>query len=287
MNKKILYSVLLGIPFMIAFIILSNSIKTTEYIWLQTRIFGLIAFFALFLTVVIGEMRLLSKIKANFILFKYHVPIAIFSTVIVLMHFISAVFDKFKWGKTLVFTQFLGFSFSDKWLVLLSLGTLAFYFMLIVGITSPKGMIQRIGYKKWKLIHYLSYVAFLFAYIHSINLGTDIKSAEVGFILKPIFIIMFLFVLALLITRILNAYKLFSDQIEINLVAVFFILLLLGSVFIIKAYIEGTEKLAELSSSVVATNADINSIQIENQNLLDQGLLLNQQIELLSTNTTR
>ncbi|PIN80082.1 hypothetical protein COV13_04130 [Candidatus Woesearchaeota archaeon CG10_big_fil_rev_8_21_14_0_10_32_9] len=287
MNKKILYSALLGIPFMIAFIILSNSIKTTEYIWLQTRVFGLIAFFALFLTVVIGELRLLSKIKANFVLFKYHVPIAIFSTVIVLMHFISAVFDKFKWGKTLAFTQFLGFSFSDKWVVLLSLGTLAFYFMLIVGITSSKGMIQRIGYKKWKLIHYFSYVAFLFAYIHSINLGTDIKSVEVGFILKPIFIIMFIFVLALLITRILNAYKLFSDQIEINIAAVFFILLLLGSVFIIKAYVEGTEKLTELSNSVTATNTDINSIQIENQNLLDQGLLLNQQIGLLLTSATR
>jgi len=287
MNKKITYSASLGIPFMIAFIILSNSIKTTEYIWFQTRIFGLIAFFALFFTVVIGEMRLLSKIKANFILFKYHVPVAIFSIIIVLMHAISAIFDKFKWGKTLVFTQFLGFSFSDQWLVLLSLGTLAFYFMLIVGITSSKGMIQKIGYKKWKLIHYFSYMAFLFAYIHSINLGTDIKSVELGFILKPIFIIMFLFVLALLITRILNAYKLFSDQIEINLAAVFFILLLLGSVFIIRAYVDGTEKLAELSRSVTATNADINSIQIENQNLLDQGLLLNQQIDSLSTNTTR
>ena len=269
---------------MILFILLSNAIKTTEYIWLQTRLFGLLSFFALFLTIVIGELRLLTKIKAKFILFKYHVPLAIFSTILVLLHFISAAFDKFKWGTNLVFTQFLGFSFSDKWLTLLSLGTLALYLMIIVGMTSANGIIQKIGYKKWKFIHYFSYVSFLFAYIHSINLGTDIKTSILSPVLKPVFVIMFFVVVALLITRILNSYKIFDDQSEINLATIFFLVLVIGTVFTIINYTNQTHEVQDLNNKITNQTNDIKLLEEENQQLIQQNQLLVNQIENITNN---
>lgn len=223
---------LIGIPFLALYIFISSLISSTEWIWYLTRMFGLISFFFLFATIVLGELRLLSFVKADFKLFKYHVPISVFTLFLVLLHFISAVFDKFKWGTNLAFTDFLGFSFSDKWLTLLSLGTLAFYLLIIVGMTSMKKSIRMLGFKKWKLVHFLSYATFATAYFHTVNLGTDIKYSVLSVFLKPAVMFCFWFVVALLIVRALKSFDLFTDQAEITLTSAFFVILIVGGIFV-------------------------------------------------------
>ena len=254
-----------------AFIIISAAIKTTEAVWIQTRVFGLLSYAALLVTVVLGEWRLLMINKGRFKLFKYHKPVAIFALTLVALHFISAAFDKFKWGKGLSFAQYLGFSFSDKWLILLSLGTLAFYLMILVSVTSATKAIQKIGFKRWKLIHYLSYASLAIAYVHSVNLGTDLKTSFLAPVLKPLVIGSFFFATALLITRVLKGLKAFEDQWEIALAGVFFTLLLLGSMMSLNAYVESRDKIKSIEGSVEATQSSIaayeRNLTVHNQQL--------------------
>ncbi|MCM2325769.1 MAG: ferric reductase-like transmembrane domain-containing protein [Candidatus Woesearchaeota archaeon] len=253
MDKKIAILTLITVPL---YLILTYNIREQEIIWQLTRIFGLLSYLFLFITVMLGEMRLISKNKAEFTVFKYHTPIAIFSTFLVFLHFISAVMDKFKWGIYLRFTDFLGFNFSDKWMVLLSLGTLAFYLMLIIGLTSAKKSIQFLGFKRWKLVHFFSYVAFTMAYIHSMNLGTDLKTSVLSSFLSPLFFLSYMTFLCILLVRMIGA-RFFEDQLEINIAVVFLIILLVGGILMAKNFSETDEKIAQLEGKIDAQEASI------------------------------
>jgi len=280
-NKKIFFSIIAGIIVTIIFLGLSYSLRTTQAIWVQARIFGLLSFLTLFLTVLLGEIRLLHKVKGDFVLFKFHKPIAIFSGFLILLHFITAAFDKFKWGKSLSFVQYLGFSFSDKWLVLLSLGTLAFYLVLLVAFTSAQKSMEFMGFKKWKLVHFLSYASFAIAFIHSINLGTDLKVSALAPILHPIVLVMFFGVTALLIVRILNSTPLLADQKEVALAAIFFLLLVLGSVFFVSAILQRESKIQKLSGQVNIITAGVTA-QEEIVNITSQEIqLLDQELQVI------
>lgn len=218
------------------FIGYSYLIQDSKLIWMQTRLFGILSYLFFFATIFLGELRMLSFVKSNFSIFKYHKPIAIFSVYLVCLHAVSALFDKFKWGKNLEFFQFLGFSFSDRWMALLSFGALAFYLMLLVALTSSTKMIQKMGFKNWKWVHYFSYLSFFLGYIHSVNLGTDIKASSLSPIISPLFQLSFVLVLTLLLTRITVSFKFFSDQTEINLAAIFFFLMIVLSILFIREY---------------------------------------------------
>jgi predicted ferric reductase len=194
--------------------------KETELIWIATRIIGLGSFAALFLLVFIGELRML---KPGISVFKFHKPIGIFTVFLVILHFISAVVDNFKWGKSLSFVEYLGFSFNDKWLLFLSMGTLAAYLIILVAITSATKAIQTIGFKKWKIIHYVSYISFIMVFLHSLILGTDIKE---NYIIKVIFLVCAILVISTLIVRCIKAYVPI-DGVEIILLITFFSLLLI------------------------------------------------------------
>ncbi len=253
MDKKLIVLTIITIPVYLA---LSFNIREQELIWQLTRIFGLLSFIALFITVMLGEVRLISKNKADFTIFKYHTPIAIFSTFLVFIHFLSAVMDKYKWGKYLSFTDFLGFNFSDKWMVLLSLGTLAFYLMLIIGMTSAKKSIQLLGFKKWKLVHFFSYLAFTIAYIHSMNLGTDLKTSVLSTFLSPLFFLCYISFISIMIVRIIGV-GFYSDQLEVNITVLFLIILLCGSIFLVNSASKTDEKIILLEKKAANEETSI------------------------------
>ncbi len=277
MQTKSVVILVLSIVFTISYTVFSHAVRTTEYIWIQTRIFGLLAFLFLFLTLFIGELRVLTKIKANFTLFRFHVPVALFSLFLIVLHFISALLDSFKWGKELVFTQYLGFSFSDYWLVFLSLGTLSTYAIILVAFTSHPQCIQWMGYKRWKLIHYFSYLSFVMVYIHSIFLGTDLKTSSFQTVLFPVVTFLFLIICSLFVTRIFHGLHLFEDQGGINLAALFFIVLIIGSTFFALEIYHQTQTQERLVETSATLNAEIKTyeetvvrINQENAQLQDQ-----------------
>ncbi len=207
---------------------------------------------------------MLAKIKADFWLFKYHKPTAIFAIFLVFLHFVAALADNYKWGKQLVFSQYLGFSFSDKWLTLLSFGTLAFYLMLLVGLTSATKSIQFLGFRNWKKIHYLSYPAFFIAFTHSFNLGTDIKTSFLAPVIHPLVLFTFLLVIALLLARIAHGVFQFSDQWEINLAVILFILLVIGSLFFASNIAANESKISDLNSQVYSVQSSAKVQQAAN-----------------------
>jgi methionine sulfoxide reductase heme-binding subunit len=271
---------------LLVYILFAASVRDSSLIWIQARVFGLLSFFSLFIAVVLGEMRLLSKVKAKFGLFRFHTPMAIFAMFMVVAHFASAALDNFKWGKGVAFVQYLGFSFSDKWLVYLSLGTLAFYLMLIIGLTSRTTAIQRIGFKRWKLIHFLSYLSFVVAYIHSVNLGTDLKTSFLAPYLSVTVILMFFFVISLLITRFIGSFGAFADQWEINLAATFLIVLFVGSVLITRSTLQKDQQLADLESQLASVQADIAAQERSVHDLSVRARGLADGVSALMANTT-
>jgi DMSO/TMAO reductase YedYZ heme-binding membrane subunit len=278
MEKKTLIIMIGAIFTTIAYIVLSAMIQTTEAIWILTRIFGLLSFLGFFLVVLLGELRLTHKVKGEFTLFKFHKPLAIFSVFLVLLHLISALFDKYKWGVYLNFSQYLGFSFGDKWLIYLSLGTLAFYLFLIIGASSANKSMQILGFKKWKLIHFLSYVAFATSYIHAVNLGTDLKTSVFASILHPVVVLMFILVTGLLLLRMLNSFGVFEDQLEINITGVLIIVLILGSVFVMTAALESQERLDELNTKAGVLGAELNYHENTFNSLTNEVTQLNNQL---------
>jgi DMSO/TMAO reductase YedYZ heme-binding membrane subunit len=283
MNKKIV--IISGMIAAALFIVFSSMVKDTEVIWIQTRIFGLLAFLLLFITVLFGEIRLVMKEKQNFKLFRFHKPVAIFATFLVFLHFVSAILDNYKWGVGVSFTKYLGFSFSDKWLVFLSLGTLAFYLMLIIASTSSGAGFRLLGLKKVKIIHYFSYIALTIAFIHSINLGTDLKVSQYAAVLAPLITVMYFGVVGLLIARLLNATSLFQQQTEVTLAAIFFILLVVGGVFIGSAYIKNTDQIALLEKRIAISDKQA-SFYIERNDILNSETAnLKEQLSILKNVT--
>jgi sulfoxide reductase heme-binding subunit YedZ len=280
-NKKTLIAVITGIIVTIMFVGLSFSVKTTEAIWVQARIFGLLSFLTLFITVLLGEIRLLHKVKGDFVLFKFHKPIAIFAAFLILLHFISAAFDRFKWGVNLKFVQYLGFTFASKWLILLSMGTLAFYLILLVAFTSASKSTQFLGFKKWKVVHFLSYVSFIIAFIHSINLGTDLKTSALAPILHPMILVMFFGVTALLLVRMLNSARLFTDQKEVALAAVFFLILMIGSVFFVSSIMHKDSKVEQLSQQASILDSGMKAQEEIINNSTQQVQMLQQELQVI------
>lgn len=55
------------------------------------------------------------------------------------------------------------------------LGTLAFWFLTVIAVTFP--IKRRIGQRLWKLIHYVSYLAFAMVTVHGLTAGTDAAHA--------------------------------------------------------------------------------------------------------------
>jgi DMSO/TMAO reductase YedYZ heme-binding membrane subunit len=257
-----------------SFFLFSFMIRETSAIWYQTRIIGLLAYAALCITLVIGELRMLSIDKSQSRLFSWHRPIAVAAIALTFVHLACVILDNFKWGKDLAFVQYLGFSFGDKWLVFLSLGTLSFYLLVLVGISSSrKGMKLFAGW--WRQLHLFSYAAFFMAYIHSVNLGTDLRHSEARIVLMPLFIGSFLLVVSLLLTRLVRQYL--TDRTEVALTAGFFILLLLGgvgySVMIVKQTDAKENSQIEIEHSMQIINTEgsrIENLSVENNNIRKQ-----------------
>ncbi|MDD5111311.1 MAG: ferric reductase-like transmembrane domain-containing protein [Candidatus Altiarchaeota archaeon] len=225
---------------------LSILIRDTSVIWLQTRALGLISYALLFLSLMIGEWHIITKGKGGPNLIRIHPAVSAGALLIILSHGLSAVIDNYKWGRELSLPEYLGFSFSDKWLASLSFGTLALYMLVMVALASSKKGMRTLGFSRWKIVHYLAYPAFVLAYAHSAALGTDIKNSALHYLLQPLLAGSFILALDLLATRIAGTYITLSDHVEVGLAAMFFILLIACSTAILSDARDAEFRMAEL-----------------------------------------
>jgi len=259
-----------GIFTLLIFVSFSVFVKDTEVIWFEARAIGLLAYAFLFASVAGGEWKLITNGKSDFPFFKYHHGISVASLVLVLLHFIAGFLDNYKWGQTLTFTQYLGFSFSDKWVAFLSLGVLAFYMLVLVGLTSATTARRSLSVRSWRLIHYTSYVAFFIAYVHAVNLGTDVKTSSLSSVLHPAIVFSLILVVALLITRAFSGLGAFSDMAEAGMVVAFFILLLSAGALIASSAVYYADELNNLRLSIAQANESDNAAIADLQALLNR-----------------
>jgi predicted ferric reductase len=141
-------------------------------VWTVTRAAGITSFLLLFLSMVFGILQgypnLQPKTKAT--LYTLHESTSWFGLLIAGLHVFVLLFDKYvgySIGELLIpFTE------SSK-PVLMGIGTIAFYLMAILIITSD--FRHKMSKKVWKTIHYTSVLCFAGALWHGIFAGTDTK----------------------------------------------------------------------------------------------------------------
>lgn len=147
-------------------------------VWTITRAAGITSFLLLFLSMVFGILQgypnLTPKTKATF--YTLHESTSWFGLLIAGLHTLVLLFDKYV-GYS-IGELFVPFSESAK-PVLTGIGTIAFYLMAILIVTSD--FRNKMSKKVWKTIHYLSVLCFAGALWHGIFMGTDTKYFVVQF----------------------------------------------------------------------------------------------------------
>lgn len=140
--------------------------------WYLVRAFGLISVVLLTLMILSGiglitgyTFRIIPPVKAWLV----HRFIGLSFLATLAGHIFFLLIDKFV-NYSLV-QILVPFATNNTWL---TFGIIAFYFILIIIITSLTIMHSK--KRLWKLIHYLSYFAFILVFFHALYMGTDLKS---------------------------------------------------------------------------------------------------------------
>ncbi len=143
--------------------------------WYMTRSTGWVSLLLLTATVVLGVIevnRWSTSGWPRFVVHALHRYVSLLVLVFLALHILTAVLDSFATISLVdAVIPFIG-SYRPIWL---GLGTVAFDLLLAVAITSL--IRQRIGYRTWRIVHWLAYACWPIALIHALGTGSDVKSA--------------------------------------------------------------------------------------------------------------
>jgi len=137
-------------------------------------LFGLYAFTLLWSQLILGPNAILfRKVQPKITIFHHRQGIFIFLLAVFHPTLILIAFG---------FSQYLGYKFLPQPLALYAfLGTLALGLLTLTVITAILSRLSFLSYK-WRIFHFLNYVVFALAWIHSWNLGSDIKSTNLKYL---------------------------------------------------------------------------------------------------------
>jgi hypothetical protein len=141
--------------------------------WYLTRSTGAVSLLLLTLSLVLGVVdvsRWHSPRWPRFALDSLHRNVSMLAMVFLGVHILTSVLDSFA-PVSLVdaVLPFIG-SYRPLWL---GLGAVAFDLLLAVFITSM--MRQRLGYRAWRITHWLAYASWPIAVVHTLGTGSDVK----------------------------------------------------------------------------------------------------------------
>lgn len=151
---------------------------TPQVFWYLSRSSGLIAYLNLWLSMCLG-LLITSKMARLWpggpVAFDLHQHTTILGIAFALFHGLILIGDRYlDPGIKQVLFPFTMSNYHPVWV---GLGQVGFYLMLVVTLSFYAR--KRILARKWRLIHYLSFVAFSFALLHGIFSGTDSSSVWV------------------------------------------------------------------------------------------------------------
>lgn len=140
--------------------------------WYIIRATGTVAYFLLYLSIMIGlysQVQKKRKKKINGVLL-LHEKLADWALIMVFGHLGFLFIDSyigFKWTELLI-----PFNTSYK-PIPMALGTISLYFLIITIITSK--FRKKIGYLRWRKLHALNPILYIMVTIHGLWIGTDFQ----------------------------------------------------------------------------------------------------------------
>lgn len=144
----------------------------SQDLWYVSRASGLVLLVLFSVVVVLGvaaRMGTSPKGWPRFVFVELHRTLALFCVVLLALHVITAILDPFVTiGWAAVVVPFL--SSYRAWQI--GLGTLAVDVGAAVIITSLLRV--RLGFRAWRAVHWLAYLAWPVAFIHSLTAGNDL-----------------------------------------------------------------------------------------------------------------
>ncbi len=145
----------------------------SQYLWFISRGSGLVLLVLFSLVVVLGVATRLGSAPRSwprFAVAELHRTLSLFGIALLALHVITAILDPYVtigWAATVV-------PFSSAYRTLaIGLGTLAVDLAGAVLITSL--VRARLGYRAWKAVHWLAYLAWPVAFAHSLTAGGDLR----------------------------------------------------------------------------------------------------------------
>ncbi|MFI9357961.1 ferric reductase-like transmembrane domain-containing protein [Streptomyces lydicus] len=142
-------------------------------LWYASRAGGTLALLLLTATVVLGIAsggRYPPRRIGRFEIGLVHRNLSLLSLVFLILHIVTAVLDPFVDLGWAVSVLPFAASYRPLWL---GLGTAAFDLLLAVLVTSA--LRQRLGRRRWKAVHWLSYGVWPLALFHGVGTGTDTR----------------------------------------------------------------------------------------------------------------
>ena len=175
----------------------------TPWAWYIARMGGLIGFLLLYVSIFLGlaiRTPVLNKIIKPAYSCRPHCWISLQALIFAFLHGISLLFDKYLgFGLKDIFVPFAT-DFNPKFV---ALGIISFYLMIVLVVSSylrrfiPNGL--------WRFLHSLNVALYVFAAIHALQLGTDLKIP----IVRNIFLGMNAFLAVLMIINLF--FRIFKD----------------------------------------------------------------------------
>jgi len=141
--------------------------------WFVTRATGAVALLLLTGSVALGVagVRRMAFGNTRFVVDTLHRSVSLIAAAFVSLHVITSVLDGFAPISIIDVVIPFHSTYRPVWL---GLGTVGFDLMAAVTITSL--LRDRIGYRAWRAIHWLAYVGWPLALVHSYGTGTDPKT---------------------------------------------------------------------------------------------------------------
>ena len=143
--------------------------------WYLTRSTGTVALILLTLSVLLGVLdvrRFATKRLPRFLIDGAHRYVALLSVAFLGLHIGTAVLDSFAPISLLDALVPFGGRYRPFWL---GLGAASFDLLLAVVITSL--VRRRLGYERWRAMHWLAYACWPLALLHGVGTGSDVKSS--------------------------------------------------------------------------------------------------------------
>jgi len=146
--------------------------------WYITRATALISFFLLYLSIFFGlliRFPVFRKIFSPAISFKVHAWLSVQALIFVFTHGAALLFDKlFNFSLVDILVPFT----SDYETTLVALGTIGFYIMAILILTSYFRHLM--SYKIWRFVHFFNILLYVIGIVHALKLGTDLKNSGIA-----------------------------------------------------------------------------------------------------------